>query len=150
MISRTGFALIGLLAATANAHAPDDPAQAVRLLLEAQQADWNRGDLDAFLGGYWNSPDVVFQSGGERFKGFETLKARFQKRYKSEGAAMGELTFSDIEIETLADNAALARGRWSLRMPDGKTPGGLFTVVVKKRPEGWRIVHDHTSSAAVP
>ena len=120
--------------------------QSIRALLETQQADWNRGDLDGFLKGYWNSPKTVFQSGGSRFDGWETIRARYRKRYLEDGSAMGQLAFSNIEIESLGPESALARGRWRLTMPDGKTPGGLFTVVLRKFGDGWKIVHDHTSA----
>jgi beta-aspartyl-peptidase (threonine type) len=109
-------------------------------------ADWNKGDLDAFLGGYWNSPKVVFQSGGNRFDGWEALRQRYRRRYREEGRAMGQLEFSGLEIERLGAEAALARGRWRLTMPDGTKPGGLFTVIFRKLPDGWKIIHDHTSA----
>jgi ketosteroid isomerase-like protein len=109
-------------------------------------ADWNKGDLDAFLGGYWNSPKVVFQSGGNRFDGWETLRRRYRRRYREQGRAMGQLEFSGLEIEPLGVEAALARGRWRLTMPDGTKPGGLFTVIFRKLPDGWKIIHDHTSA----
>ena len=127
--------------------AADEPeAAAVRRLLDMQVEAWNRKDLDAFLVGYWNSPDVVFQSGADRSDGFEALRARYRKRYQEEGRAMGQLAFTGVEVVVLGPDAALARGRWQLTMPDGKRPGGLFTLILRKRPEGWRIVHDHTSS----
>jgi ketosteroid isomerase-like protein len=125
---------------------PNDQMQAVRDVLERQVADWNRGNLDAFLDGYWNSPKVVFQSGGNRFDGWEALRARYRRRYQEEGRAMGQLVFSGLEIEPLGAEAALARGQWRLTMPDGTKPGGLFTVIFRKFPKGWKIVHDHTSA----
>src|SRR5690242_13132374 len=73
----------------------EDSVRAVRAVLERQVADWNRGDLDAFLGGYWNSPKVVFQSGGQRFDGWEAMRARYRRRYQAEDRAMGRLAFSD-------------------------------------------------------
>jgi uncharacterized protein (TIGR02246 family) len=128
------------------ADAGADAEAAVRRLLDTQVEDWNRKDLDAFLNGYWRSPEVVFQSGAERFDGFESLRSRYEKAYRAEGRAMGELAFANLEVVVLGPDAALARGRWHLTMPDGKEPGGLFTLILRKRPEGWRIVHDHTSS----
>src|SRR4051794_4736096 len=88
----------------------DDPVKAIRAVLERQEADWNRGDLDAFLTGYWNSPKVVFQSGGDRFDGWEAMRDRYRKRYRSEGKSMGRVAFSGIEIEQLGPEAALVRG----------------------------------------
>jgi beta-aspartyl-peptidase (threonine type) len=124
----------------------EDAIAAVRSVLDRQVADWNKGDLDGFLAGYWNSPKVVFQSGGQRFNGWEAMRDRYRRRYQAEGRAMGRLVFSGLDIEPLGPDAALARGRWQLTMPDGSTPGGLFTVIFRKLPEGWKIVHDHTSA----
>jgi ketosteroid isomerase-like protein len=124
----------------------EDSIRAVRAVLDRQVADWNKGDLDGFLAGYWNSPKVVFQSGGHRYDGWEAMRERYRQRYQAEGRAMGRLAFSGLDIEPLGPEAVLARGRWQLTMPDGTTPGGLFTVIFRKFPEGWKIVHDHTSA----
>ena len=65
------------------------------------------------------------------------------------GACDGRLEFSSLDIESLGPESVLARGRWRLTMPDGTKPGGLFTVIFRKLPEGWKIVHDHTSAEEV-
>ena len=118
----------------------------MRAVLDRQVADWNKGDLDGFLAGYWNSPKVVFQSGGQRYDGWEAMRDRYRRRYQAEGKAMGQLAFSSLEIEPLGPEAMLARGGWRLTMPDGTKPGGLFTLIFRRFPEGWKIVHDHTSA----
>ena len=58
----------------------------------------------------------------------------------------GTLTFSDLTVEPLAPDAALARGRWKVEW-ENRSAGGLFTLLLRKYPDGWRIVHDHTSAA---
>lgn len=124
----------------------DPPAVAeVRALLDRQVVDWNRKDLDGFLSGYWDSPDVVFQSGAERTRGFAAMRDRYRRNYQAEGKAMGTLTFSDVEVELLGPDSAMARGRWALVKPDGARPHGLFTLILRRFPGGWKIVHDHTS-----
>jgi beta-aspartyl-peptidase (threonine type) len=143
---RCAALLLSLCVSASNTDDSSAIEKAVRGVLETQQADWNRGDLDGFMNGYWNSPKTVFQSGAERFNGWETVRARFHKRYKEGGAAMGTLDFSGVEVEVLGPESALARGRWRLTMPDGKKPGGLFTVILRKQADGWKIVHDHTST----
>jgi ketosteroid isomerase-like protein len=133
----------------ASAHAqsePEDAMRAVRAVLDRQVVDWNKGDLDGFLTGYWNSPKVVFQSGGQRHDGFDAMRDRYRRRYQAEGKAMGRLAFSNLEIEPLGPEVVMARGGWRLTLPDGAKPGGLFTVILRKFPEGWKIVHDHTSA----
>ncbi|HNH81908.1 MAG TPA: DUF4440 domain-containing protein, partial [Acidobacteriota bacterium] len=74
----------------------------------------------------------------------ETL-ARYKRRYQGEGREMGTLTFADISILPLERHTTLARGRWKLVFSDGKVSEGLFTLVLKQLPEGWRVIHDHTS-----
>jgi beta-aspartyl-peptidase (threonine type) len=132
------------------AEGPDSTVAAIKQVLDKQEQDWNKGDLDAFLEGYWNSPGIVFQSGGDRNVGFEAMRERYRKRYKAEGKAMGRVVFSEVEILPLAADSAFVRGRWGLTMADGKKPGGLFTLIFKKLPEGWKIIHDHTSVAEDP
>jgi ketosteroid isomerase-like protein len=147
--SRLSFMAFAMLLATRASYGQtgqEDTVRAVRAVLDRQVIDWNKGDLDGFLTGYWNSPKVVFQSGGQRFDGWEAMRDRYRRRYQAEGRAMGRLVFSALDIEPLGPEAALARGRWQLTMPDGTTPGGLFTVIFRKLPEGWKIVHDHTSA----
>src|SRR4051794_6139136 len=143
-----GLALVVCLTAVRSncASAAEDPVQAIRAVLKQQQAAWNKGDLDAFLSGYWKSPKVVFQSGGNRYDGWEAMRDRYRKRYKAEGKAMGEVSFSAIDIEMLGPESAFVRGAWRLTMPDGSKPGGLFTLIFRKFPDGWKIVHDHTSA----
>jgi beta-aspartyl-peptidase (threonine type) len=138
-----GLPVAGL--ATASGESAD-AAKAVRAVLDRQVVDWNKADLESFLDGYWKSPKVVFQSGGQRFDGWEAMRERYRSRYQGTGRAMGRLEFSGLEIETLGPEAAFARGRWQLTMPDGTKPGGLFTVIFRKLPEGWKIIHDHTSA----
>jgi ketosteroid isomerase-like protein len=159
MTSNLRWTRLGIIAALAvlvlgpwslQAYFQVDAVAAIRKVLDEQEQDWNKGDLDAFLQGYWNSPKVVFQSGGDRNVGFEAMRDRYRKRYKAEGKAMGRVSFSEVEIEPLGTEAAFARGRWGLILPDGKKPGGLFTLVFRKLPEGWKIVHDHTSVGEDP
>ncbi len=120
---------------------------AIRTVIENQQAAWNRGDLDGFMAGYWNSPALTFFSGGSETSGWTETLDRYRKAYKSGNKQMGKLTFGGIRIEMLSPDAAFVRGQWGLVMPDGKTPHGLFTLIFRRFPEGWRIVHDSTGSA---
>ncbi|HXU13250.1 MAG TPA: DUF4440 domain-containing protein, partial [Candidatus Binatia bacterium] len=71
---------------------------------------------------------------------------RYRRRYKAEGKEMGRLDFTEDTIEMLGADSAVGRGRWNLTLSDGKKLTGLYTVILKRLPEGWRIVHDHSSS----
>ncbi len=118
----------------------------IQSILHAQQAAWNRGDIDGFMNGYARAPSTVFMSEDTIRRGWETVRARYQQKY-SDRAKMGRLSFSDIEINLLSSDAAVVVGRWSLERAKDR-PHGRFTLIFKRLPEGWRIVHDHTSAAS--
>jgi ketosteroid isomerase-like protein len=124
---------------------PATAAQDIRQVIDQQQQAWNRGDLDAFMTGYWNSPDLTFFSGAHESKGWQAAIDRYKKSYQSVGHEMGKLEFTNLRIEPLGPGAAFVRGEFHLTMSDGKTPHGLFTLIFKKFPEGWKIVHDHSA-----
>jgi ketosteroid isomerase-like protein len=119
----------------------------VEEVLRIQQQAWNRGDLDGFMAGYWKSPDLTFFSGAKENHGWQATLDRYRAAYASPGHEMGQLKFSGLRIEMLGPDSAFVRGAWMLTMKDGKTPHGLFTLIFRKLPEGWKIVHDHTSVA---
>jgi len=125
-----------------------DAVKDVRAVLTAQGEAWNRGDLEGFMAGYWKSPDLVFFSNGTETRGWQATLDRYRARYQAEGKQMGTLDFLELEILGLGPEAAMARGRWRLKMPDGKDSSGMTSVVFRKLPEGWRIVHDHSSAAS--
>jgi ketosteroid isomerase-like protein len=118
---------------------------AIRSVLHAQQDAWNRHDLKAFMSGYWNSPDLTFFSGGHENRGWRQALDHYRATYTSPGHDMGKLEFANLRIESLSRDAAFVRGEYHLTMPDGKTPHGLFTLIFRKFPDGWKIVHDHSS-----
>jgi beta-aspartyl-peptidase (threonine type) len=122
-------------------------AKAIERVLHKQQDAWNHHDLEGFMTGYWNSSDLTFFSGAKEQDGWQATIDRYLANYKSPGHEMGKLEFSGLRVEVLGQEAAFVRGSWKLTMSDGKTPHGLFTLVFRKFPNGWKIVHDHTSAA---
>jgi ketosteroid isomerase-like protein len=123
------------------------PESEIESVLRTQQEAWNRHDLDAFMTGYWKSPELTFFSGANEHDGWQAAMDRYRTTYTSAGHEMGKLDFSNLRIELLGSDAAFVRGSWHLTMTDGKTPHGLFTLIFRKFPDGWKIVHDHTSAA---
>ncbi|HJZ68529.1 MAG TPA: nuclear transport factor 2 family protein [Blastocatellia bacterium] len=119
--------------------------QEIRMVLDRQVEAWNRQDLEAFMQGYWNSPDLTFYSGGTVVSGWETTLKRYRNRYQSAGNEMGRLEFRDLKIELLGPSAAFVRGSFHLKMSSSE-PSGLFTLTFRKFANGWKIVHDHTST----
>jgi len=119
---------------------------AVRAVLEAQVAAWNLGDIEGFMNGYARSNDTTFVSGDSVTRGWQTVLDRYKKSYNSR-ERMGTLAFTELEITPTNRNMAIALGRWRLtRAAD--SPHGRFTLVFRRTKDGWRIVHDHTSSAS--
>jgi beta-aspartyl-peptidase (threonine type) len=115
----------------------------IRAVMVAQEAAWNRGDIDGFMKGYARARTTVFISGDSITRGWETVRNRYKKNYAT-GEQMGRLTFSDLEITTLVHDAAVVLGRWELKRKSDHRHG-RFTLLFRLTPEGWRIVHDHTS-----
>jgi ketosteroid isomerase-like protein len=120
----------------------------IRAVLKMQQDAWNRGDIDTFMNGYSRSEDTVFVSGDEVTRGWQKVLDRYKKKY-SDRAKMGTLTFSDLEITPLSNDSAVVLGSWELKRASDH-PHGRFTLIFRRFPEGWKIVHDHTSAASPP
>ena len=118
---------------------------AIRAVIDAQRDAWNRGDIEGYMDGYDRSGETVFISGDRVTRGWQTVLERYKKSYDSR-EKMGTLTFSDLEITVLSKDAAIVLGRWHLRRSKDE-PHGRFTLLFRKTKAGWRIVHDHTSSA---
>lgn len=118
-------------------------ATEIRKVMEDQSAAWNRGDIEGFMRGYWNSPDLKFVSGTNVTRGWQPTLDRYKKSYDSR-AKMGVLTFSDLEITILSKDAAVVLGSWALQR-ETDNPHGKFTLTFRRFKEGWRIILDHTS-----
>lgn len=114
----------------------------IRAVMERQASDWNSGDIDGFMKGYWNSDKLVFVS-SRVTRGWQPTLDNYKKSYPNR-AAMGTLTFSDLEITVLSKDSAVVLGSWSLKR-EKDNPGGKFTLIFRKFKDGWKIIHDHTS-----
>jgi ketosteroid isomerase-like protein len=145
------IAVVTLALTLACAAAPHPPIfaasdrSAIESVLAAQVAAWNRGDLTAYMDGYARTDELVFTSGGNIRRGWQTAFDHYQRRYAKDPAAMGKLVFEILSIDAIGADGAVVLGTWTLH--DSPSDGsGVFSVVLQRRPEGWRIVHDHTSS----
>jgi len=116
----------------------------IRQILNDQTAAWNRGDIDAFMNGYWKSKDTLFVGAKGVTRGWEPVLERYHHNYPDQ-KAMGHLTFSNLEIHKFCADAALAVGNFRLDR-ERDHPEGVFTLDFRGFPEGWRIVADHTTA----
>ena len=139
------FTLLFLCAAaTVSAQSKDEKTKAaIRKVMDDQTAAWNRGDIEGFMQGYWNSPQMMFVSGDNMTKGWQPTLERYQKTYDSR-EKMGILSFSEIEITLTGKDSAVVFGSFTLERKDDK-PTGLFTLNFRKFKDGWKIILDHTS-----
>jgi len=131
------FVLTGILRADA-----DTDSKSIKETIAYQVAEWNKGNVDGFMSGYWQSEEFTFQSGNKRLLGYATLAAMYKKNYA--GAKMGTLTFTDIVLKPLADGLYLVLGRWNVKTTDSEKEG-LFTLIFKNIDGHWKIIHDHSS-----
>ena len=142
---------LAIRAMPATAQLASDPHEkdrsAITQLLTSQQDNWNKGDVDAFMAAYWNSPDLTFSGTGGIRRGFEAVRDRYKKNYPDR-SAMGQLDFSELEFHFIGNEGALVLGHWHLtrEKSGGGDIGGVFSLVWQRFPEGWRIIHDHTSA----
>jgi uncharacterized protein (TIGR02246 family) len=120
--------------------------RAIERILRDQQEAWNQANLDKFVEGYWHSPELTFSGSSGVHRGWDAVLARYKKNYPDR-AAMGQLDFSGLEVRFLGSDAALILGRWHLTRTQGDI-GGVFSLVLQRFPEGWRIIHDHTSAVS--
>lgn len=122
-----------------------EETRAILAVLMAQQTAWNEGDIDGFMEGYWKSPDLRFASGGSITRGWQATRDRYHARY-TDRSIMGTLIFSDLEVDLLSADAAVVHGAWALDRENDR-PSGLYTLVLKRFDNGWKVVSDTTTSA---
>lgn len=135
-----------LLSCQANRSIPEKQITAdIKTVLMAQEKAWNEGNIAQYMMGYQQNDSLRFASGGHVSYGWQHTLERYQNGYPDK-AAMGSLAFSELDIRIITPEAALVFGKWELKRKQD-APWGLFTLLFMKGPEGWRIVHDHTSSA---
>jgi beta-aspartyl-peptidase (threonine type) len=127
----------------------NSPETAIRRVLDSQVAAWNRGDIEGFMEGYARSADTTFIAGDTITRGWQTVLDRYKRGYNTR-EKMGTLQFSELEITPFASDTARALGRFTLTRPGEEKPfaRGRFTLLFRRIPQGWRIIHDHTSAAS--
>jgi len=122
---------------------PEIKEQITKVLNDSEKG-WNNGDLDEYMQCYHKSEKMRFAGNGSFNFGWENTLERYKKSYPDK-KSMGKLTFSDVDITVLSKDSSLVFGRWTLHYKN-KRRTGLYTLILKKFKEGWRIIHDHSSS----
>ena len=116
----------------------------VKVILGQEKA-WNAGDLDGYTKGYKDSPDTLFV-GRQVSRGYREIVEDYKHNYPTR-STMGTLTFSELEVHGLSETYAVCLGKYHLDRSkrDGGTADGVFSLVLEKTSDGWRIVLDHTT-----
>jgi uncharacterized protein (TIGR02246 family) len=137
-----GFIAIALLTTCVQLAAADAKAGISNELAVQLQA-WNRGDIPAFVETYASNCTFV---GKQILHGRSQLLARYRNSYASP-AAMGKLSFNNLDVQQLDDTIAIATGNWHIDRPAsaGGPVGGVFSLVWQLRNRNWRIVLDHST-----
>ena len=116
----------------------------IKVLL-AQEKAWNKGDLEGFASGYKDAPDTLFIT-RQVARGYAGLLDSYKHEYPTR-AAMGTLTFSELEVRPLDQTFAVAIGKYHLdrTKKEGGNADGIFSLVFEKTDKGWKIIIDHTT-----
>ena len=120
-----------------------DDEKNIKNIMATQNEAWNRGDVDAFMIGYWESDSLMFIGSSGITYGYKNTLANYKKRYP-DAAAMGKLTFTLIQVQRMASKFFHVIGKWQLIRSIGDV-GGHFTLVFKKIKGRWVIISDHSS-----
>jgi|SRR5450755_1244366 len=128
-------------------HENNDGTNDVRAILTHSEEAWNRGDLAAFASYYDDSPQTTFVGRDVVHGGVQVILNRYRKAYPTRDA-MGTLSFTNVEVRTLAPDLALVTGEFHLQRTaaGGGNAAGRYTLILRKTRAGWKIIHDHSSS----
>ena len=120
-----------------------DNIKAIQAILQNQTAAWNKGDLDAFMAGYWKNDSLVFIGQSGPTYGYKNTLANYKKNYPDSNY-MGKLHFDIVSIKPLSKNHFFVIGKWYLKRSVGDV-NGVYTLVFRKTKTGWKIISDHSS-----
>ena len=123
-----------------------NPQAAIGAMLTRSAADWNRGDLRGFMSDYLNDSTISYISRGHAQYGWQSMLDNYQRNFFDPGKSRDSLTFEDLRVRSLGPDAAFATARFRLTRGDSVVASGPFTLVLRNTEQGWKIVHDHTSS----
>jgi hypothetical protein len=140
------LSLSGAKASAAENTAPEK----LQAVLDAQVVAWNGGDIAGFMAGYQRSPELIYIGNKTVVRGWQELFDSYRSRFKKPGGVeMGVLRLSEEHVIMMKNDAAVIWGTFDVSTSDGKRRGGLYTLVMRKLPEGWRTVYDRTSTEAL-
>jgi ketosteroid isomerase-like protein len=135
--------LLATIFISANLAAQSKDAEAIKKLLTTQRDAWNRGDVAAFMKGYWENDSLMFIGKSGVTYGYKNTLENYKKNYP-DTVAMGQLSFEFISIKKLSDKYYRVVGKWFLKRSIGDI-GGHYTLLLQKINGEWVIIEDHSS-----
>lgn len=141
LIPVQGLLLLFVLFACSKNTNPDQDLKEIQSLLDSQSSAWNRGDLEGFMKGYDRSDSLQFITRRGRTSGWQNVLNRYRKSYPTQ-KEMGNLTFNHLIFTPLEEDLMQVYGNWHVKKDS--TDSGNFSLILKQKPEGWRIIIDHT------
>lgn len=140
------FVSVLTFASCASAQAADEDKAAINKVLHDQEMAWNKGDVEDFMHGYKNSPDTTF-IGKTIAHGYQPILKRYKSAYANSDA-MGRLAFSELDVRMLGPDHAVVVGKYHLTRTaaGGGDASGIYSLILEREPEGWRIIVDHTTA----
>jgi beta-aspartyl-peptidase (threonine type) len=139
---RVVFVLV-VITSAALSQESDSIRDELHSVLVKQAEAWNNGNIEGYMEGYWKSDSLLFTSGGNIQRGWKATLEKYKKSFDTKDK-MGKLAFSEIESYLISPATAWVFGQWELQRA-ADTVGGVFTLIFRKFPDGWKIIHDHTS-----
>lgn len=124
-----------------NAQSKDELS--IRTILAAQTSEWNKGNLESFMKGYWDSDSLTFIGKSGITYGWKKTLDNYKKGYP-DTAAMGKLNFELVTVKRLSKDYFFVVGKWHLTRSIGNI-GGAYTLLFRKIKNQWVIVTDHSS-----
>jgi len=151
VVRRASYVLLAGLAACSAPKIPiGNPQVEIEAMLRRSAADWNRGDLPAFMSDYARDSLTSYVSGGHVQYGWQKLFDRYQANYFSSGKSRDSLSFEEVRVRPLTMDLAYATARFQLHRGDSLVASGPFTLILQQQGDRWRILHDHTSADPKP
>jgi len=140
------FSLMAVAQPIASAQSAQSDKDAINKVLHDQEMAWNKGDIDDFMRGYKDSPDTTF-IGKTIAHGYQPILQRYKTAYANLDA-MGKLSFSELDVRMLGPDHAVVIGKYHLirNVAGGGDASGVYSLILEREPEGWRIIVDHTTA----
>lgn len=123
-------------------YAQNDEIQ-IRNLMALQTEAWNRGDVNGFMQTYWQSDSLMFVGKDGITWGWKNTLERYKNGYPDK-AAMGQLSFNNIQVKKLSEEYYFVVGKWMLKRNAGDL-SGHYNLLIKNINGEWKIITDHSS-----